>query len=64
MSVQVHTYTPMQHITLEQIEHTPNIHILLKNRKLWQRTHKLAASQNMGAIFLQQKSACSNVPTS
>ena len=31
---------------------------------LEQRTHKLGASKNMGALFLKKKAALSNVPTS
>ena len=35
-----------------------------KKKRLRQRTHKLRASRNMGAIFLEKKGACGNVPTS
>ena len=37
---------------------------LKKKRRLRQRTHKFRASMNLGAIFLEKKSACGNVPTS
>ena len=36
-------------------------HFSEKKRRLRQRTHKFKAFRNMGAIFLEKKSACGNV---
>ena len=39
-------------------------HFSEKKKRLRQRTQKLRACKNMGAIFLKKKSACGNVPRS
>ena len=50
--------------TYPQVEDLIGGSIFLKKKCLRQRTHKLGASKNMGAILLKRKSACGNIPTS